>query len=273
LRLASVLKPEYVFRPKQLFSRMRAPRGRDVRLPWGPVISCDPAEAIGRAIHKLGVYDLPVTEALWRLTDPGDLALDVGANIGYMTAVLSARAQCVIAFEPHPAVFKELQANASRGSSHVRLHQSALTDRAGVVTLSEGEHFKNNRGVAKIVEGAGLTVPARRLDSLVTRADVMKIDVEGHEMSALKGAGELIGTIRDIVFEEHGDLPSPVTLYLQSRGYYLFALTHTLFGPLLSKGHPANHSWRPRNYLATLEPERASQRFKPRGWQCLKAVG
>ena len=50
-----------------------------------------PADDVGRAIWRLGVYDLPVTELIWRLLDPGDSAFDVGANLVYMTGVMAAR--------------------------------------------------------------------------------------------------------------------------------------------------------------------------------------
>ena len=74
-----------------------------------------------------------------------------------------------------------------------------------------------------------------RLDALVseTRIDVMKVDVEGHELAVLKGASALLDrrAIRNIVFEEHGGAKSPVCLYLLSKGYKLFSLGWRTFGP------------------------------------------
>ena len=64
--------------------------------------------------------DLAVSEALWRLLDPGALALDVGANIGFMTNLMAWRSgPCgrVLAFEPHPEVFRSLAENVERLSA------------------------------------------------------------------------------------------------------------------------------------------------------------
>ena len=38
-----------------------------------------------------GIYDLIVTEILWRLINKGEIAVDVGANIGYMTSLMAAK--------------------------------------------------------------------------------------------------------------------------------------------------------------------------------------
>ncbi len=51
-----------------------------------------PAEGVGRSLWRLGVYDLVTCELCWRLLDPGETAVDVGANIGVVTGLLARRA-------------------------------------------------------------------------------------------------------------------------------------------------------------------------------------
>lgn len=268
--LSSILKPEYLFRPKQVIARLRPPRGHDVRLPWGHIISCDPREDLGRAIHALGVYDLAVTETLWRLTDPEDVAVDAGANIGYMTALLSARAARVLSFEPHPEIFKKLATNAVRWSEAIELHECALSDTEGAAKLALPETFAENKGVAFISDSGEVEIRMRRLDALSARVDVLKIDVEGHELAVLKGAGDLVGRIRDIIFEEHGKFPTPATDYLRSHGYDLFAVGQSFFRPLLlAPGSRPGRYWLPLSYLATIDPARALSRFRGPGWRSL----
>lgn len=63
-----------------------------MKLPWGSEIRVNIGEGIGNTIWRTGVDDLPVLECLWRLTDPGDRCVDVGANIGLMTNVMAFRA-------------------------------------------------------------------------------------------------------------------------------------------------------------------------------------
>src|SRR3954449_12172031 len=129
---AAILKPEYLFRPRQLLRRLRA--GTDVgnatvrvRLPGGADFVAPGSDHIAKALLHLGVFDLVVTETLWRLIDPGEVVVDAGANIGYMSSIMAARVGAGCgggggAFEPHPQLFRELQANC----------QLAATKHAGV---------------------------------------------------------------------------------------------------------------------------------------------
>ena len=75
-------------------------------MPWGLQMQIRPNDYIGSCIWGRGIYDLGVSEAIWRLLDKDDLAIDVGANIGHMTGIMARRVGpkgAVIAFEPHPA--------------------------------------------------------------------------------------------------------------------------------------------------------------------------
>ena len=71
-------KPEYLFRPQQLLRRLlalRTPglgRERTFPLPWGLPLTVDSQDTIGRAVWHLGLYDLLVSETLWRLISPGE---------------------------------------------------------------------------------------------------------------------------------------------------------------------------------------------------------
>jgi FkbM family methyltransferase len=273
-------KPHYIFRPSQLVRRLAGGKPEVVSLPWGLSIGVNPAEDIGHALVTTGIYDLAVSEALWRLTDSDDVALDVGANIGYMSALLSARAARVVAFEPHPQLFERLSANVGRWRGNIEVRQLALSDESGEECLCIPNEFERNEGVAFVSGSAGagrhIKVRAVRLADLkIENVGIAKIDVEGRELNVLRGAGRLIGQVRDVVFEEHGTHPTPATLYLQERGYQLFYLGRTMFGPTLT---PIGHTPRtrdpfaPQSCLATLDAARALKRMRPRGWQVLRAT-
>ena len=96
--LASLKRPEYLFRPAQIIRRvkceLRPPSARyeTVRLPWGLPIRVEPKEKLGALILRLGVYDLHACEYISRLIDRGDIAVDAGANIGHMTSLMAMRA-------------------------------------------------------------------------------------------------------------------------------------------------------------------------------------
>jgi FkbM family methyltransferase len=284
-------QPHFVFRPSQVLRRIGQKLGgppgagqyHQSTLPWGLPIRYRPDEHIGEFIYHHGLYDLCVSEVLYRLADPGAVALDVGANIGQMSSVLAARSGPkgrVHAFEPHPEIHEELSANAALWkvnprAAPVEAHRLALSDAAGIGHLSMSSSFDDNRGTASLVETAGartFEVPLQRLDEVIAQdavVGVMKLDVEGHELGVLKGATKLLerGAIRDIVFEDYGDPPTLVMKLLRSCGYQIFNVESKFFGLEVTpttervRTHDA-----PPNYLATLDPERALGRLSQRGW-------
>ena len=87
-------KPWFVFRPSQVVRRLTfRPTSTYRHLPvaWGERLLALDDEHIGRCLGTTGIYDLAVSELLFRLIHPGDLVIDAGANIGYMS-VLAAMA-------------------------------------------------------------------------------------------------------------------------------------------------------------------------------------
>lgn len=285
-------KPEYLYRPSQLFRRLTQavlpePKAADVLLPWGLAMRVRPHEDHGRSLWRFGVYDLVLSEAIWRLLNPGESAIDAGANIGYVTGLMAARLGPqgkVLAFEPHPKIAAELVSNidgwTSRPIATIRPFQLALSSNTGAAYLEEPLNFDRNCGTARVVaNGAScLRVNTTRLDDVCSEhgdVDLLKLDVEGHEMEVLLGGRSVLksGRVRDLVFEDHGrSFDSPVVLLLESFGYVVFMLTRTFRGPLLAaEGEQCPIvPYLPPNFLATREPERALARFETSGWQVLR---
>jgi len=288
--------PEYLFRPRQILVRFKraftrhVPEFDTVRLPWGDAFRIRPHEVIGANIWWYGVFDLVVAEAIVRLLDPSELGLDIGANIGQMTSLLrhqAGRAGRVVAFEPHPEVFAELSHNASLGKREklapVELVNLALSDIEGECFLDTGPSWQVNRGMSKLVPAAThpsagmVNVKLTTLDQFFPdrpQIGVIKIDVEGHELKAFKGAAALFRgrCIRDIIFEDLGTYPTPVHEFLLAQGYSMFALHAGVFRPLIEavSHQPEFQRGRGENYVATLDPQRVERRFKPMGWRALK---
>jgi FkbM family methyltransferase len=288
-----VLKPEYLYRPSQIIRRVRLrlegmPEFVDARLPWGAPIRVRPTETIGRSVLQLGLFDLAVTETLFRLVGAGDTVADVGANIGYMTNVLAHRAGpsgSVHCFEPHPALFAELTHNLDlwrrTTPCDYQPKQAAVSDRAAELTLSMPETFSSNRGIATLEPEEGkryttVTVPGVTMDEVFSdRPPVLvKMDVEGHEHHVLNGATTLIEgrRVRDWVFEENSGYPSPVTRFFDAQGYTVLRIVkHFTHAELLPADQAVEESgWESPNYLATLDPGRAKERFAAKGWTCLR---
>jgi FkbM family methyltransferase len=163
-----VNRPYYWYRPAQLVLRLRTPASSDgaprlLRTAWGSRLYCWP-DPLGNSIARTGTYDLIVAETLARLADPGETAIDAGANVGVMSNLLAHAVGAggrVISFEPHPLIFRTLSGNVSRWRTMERietieLHQAAVSSSAGVFPLTiEPDLFAHNKGTASLERSAG----------------------------------------------------------------------------------------------------------------------
>lgn len=146
-----------------------------------------------------------------------DIVFDVGANVGNWTALaLSLNpALHVHCFEPSVAAFQRLQARAFE-KGRVTLNPLGLSASPGEMTL---HLFGEAAGTNSLYRREGLPIEQTqteqiRLDTLdaycqraaVARIDLLKLDVEGHELAAMQGAQQMLaqGSIRQIQFEYGG---------------------------------------------------------------------
>jgi FkbM family methyltransferase len=229
------------------------------------------------------------------MLEPGEQALDVGANIGQMTSLMwrrVGRTGRVFAFEPHPELFEELEFNVGRllwsegqeNRNRLVLLNVALSDRDGEAFLKISPDWHRNRGLARVVDkdsaGDTGTMAVRRLtaDGLLMREGnfaLCKIDVEGHEGAVLSGAGELLESrrIRDIIFEDMNPHPSVLQDVLCGYGYKVFSVATSVYGPVMEPASKPFSRKGPRdghNFIASLEPERLLAKTRNRGWMVLR---
>lgn len=281
-RLASLLsKPTYVYRLDQFVRRIRNQRLRAaepaVRVAWGQTLFVNPRDQVGNGILRTGVHELSVSETIWRLTERSDEAIDVGANLGYFTALLARRARSVVAMEPHPALRNRLERNVvrlGREGGRVTVDARAASDRTGTAILRVSDDFHRNQGAATLEgDGTGIAVETVPLDDVIGghSIGVLKIDVEGHELPALHGAKRSLERrlIRDVLFEDHEWLPTPVSDLLEESGFTILAVEQAMRGPRLRDPATAHHGWDAPTYLATLDPNRGRSLLRPPGWHCL----
>lgn len=286
-----LFKPWFVYQPGQIARRVGAglrrvsPGLRPLPTSWGGTVLADPTRAIGRSIFTTGVYDLAVSEAILRLAGRGDTVVDAGANVGYMTALaaVAAKGGRVLSFEPHPSLFTVLEQNATAakripGTAAVRLYPAAVGDRAGESSLIIPPEFDVNDGIGSLAAtatGRAIPVQVTTLDEAIgrDRIAVLKIDVEGFELQALRGADRAIADrrITHVVFEDHAAAQSPVIVHLKEAGYRVYSLGWALRGPKLQPiegGSLAEHYESP-SFLATADPDGAVAKLAPRGWRSL----
>lgn len=288
--MRALWKPWFVYRPRQLARRVgqllaAPPTGpAAVQLPWGATLTVNPGETVGRAVWTTGVYDIAVSEVLYRLVPFGGRAIDAGANVGYMTSLLAAKVGPpgrVESFEPHPVLGQRLRDNVRHAAAAVEVHALALSDAAGVARFVLPAGFSCNEGIGHLARGnqppapdeTTIEVPTATLDGLFPndRFDVLKLDVEGHEAAVLRGARGLLGrgAVRHVVFEDHAIATSEAAEILHAAGYAVFQIGWALRGPVLA-GLAAPRlcrAYEAPSYLATLDPAGATAALAPRGWR------
>jgi FkbM family methyltransferase len=154
-----------------------------------------------------GVYEQFESELVNKEIRPGDVVLDLGANIGYYTLIFARRVGSggrVYAFEPDPASFAILKTNvALNGYTNVVLVNKAVSDetRSSRLYLSEvnnGDHriFDSHDGRKSVaVENVRLDDYFKDRDP---RVDFIKMDIQGAEWAALQGMAELLGKNRKV---------------------------------------------------------------------------
>jgi len=122
---------------------------------------------------------------------PGDLFLDIGANVGSYTLLASSSGANVLAVEPVPSTFDHLQMNVllNHFQSNVRLMNIGLADIGGELRFTNSLDTMNHV-LADGEPGPHVSVPVDTVDNVVgvNVPTVMKIDVEGYETAVLAGA-------------------------------------------------------------------------------------
>jgi FkbM family methyltransferase len=175
---------------------------------------------LARHLYKYRSYEPAIGN--WALdrfeVGGGGLFIDVGANFGWYSCLFSRLAGGtgrVVAFEPEPDNFGLLAANLRRNAcENVVALREGVAERPGELALHL--YKASNPGRHSLLPAAGgetVTVPVVSLDErlqalgLADRAvDLIKIDIEGFELSALRGATAALSRCRNLVIEYSPDL-------------------------------------------------------------------
>lgn len=160
-------------------------------------LSIDPQH---EKFYWTGAYERGVQQAFQRLLRPGDLVWDVGAHIGFFTA-LAARSVGpqgrVYSFEPEPEnrlrLLKTLELN---GLEQVEVLSTALSDRRGIGWLYP-QGSTSTWTLVSPSQGPGVEVPCATLDELFSQGSLgtptlVKIDAEDAELDILRGGIRLV---------------------------------------------------------------------------------
>jgi FkbM family methyltransferase len=166
----------------------------------GLTLLLDRSNAVDWELHTSGIWEPASVERLFALADgerghcpDGAVFLDIGAHWGFYALLAHAKGwfERIVAFEPDPANYAQLQANLflNGATTAIEALKLAASDRAATFGLKVDNR---NRGGAHLVAAANDTVTceAVRVDSVLDVAGkllVVKMDVENHEEAALDG--------------------------------------------------------------------------------------
>ena len=180
----------------------------------------DPLRSRMRLLTR--TYEADTVELVRKITRPGMVALDIGANVGYYTRLLSTLVGSsghVLAFEPHPRSFTLLRQNTVQ-LNNVSLIAMAVGHMEGWATLYDSlpeagssslrcdarqvaELRDVHRGqalaprIVKDLPTATYSVKTTSVDSYLSErhireVNIVKIDIEGAELDALRGMEEIV---------------------------------------------------------------------------------
>ena len=195
---------------------------------------------VGRSLELYGEFSELETALLRQLVRPGDVVADVGANIGAHTVFLAQAVGptgAVLAFEPQRVCYQTLCANLALSSiTNAHCWNVALGEAPGTLRVPPVNYGQANNfgGLSLSADNAGETVSVLRLDDLpVQKLSLLKIDVEGMELSVLKGAAQTIARLRPLLYVEN-DRPersAGLIAHLDAAGYAMYWHRPPLFNP------------------------------------------
>jgi FkbM family methyltransferase len=181
-----------------------------------------------------GYYEPEETALIKQLLKPTDTALDIGAHIGYFTLLMAKQCKWVDAFEPEESNFRLLFRNLSiNKTSNVMPHKAAITDNDGYTNLylsgiNSGMHRVYHSNECTDV----LRVATTKIDDIVSKADFIKMDIEGSEWGALKGMKQLLTNSKPTILmefcpqyiREYDADPRDVYNFMRELGYIIMLL-------------------------------------------------
>jgi FkbM family methyltransferase len=195
----SVIAPHFGWLPHEF----------EVTTRFGARMRGNTEDFIQRHLYYFGIWEPLLTRFLAERLRPGDVFVDVGANVGYFSlyaAKLVGPRGDVIAIEASPSIYARLREHLSLNDvRNVRALNLAAADHAGTVSLYRGP-ADNLGGSTLLADGtSGSTfecrVAAEPLTAIISReewsrARIVKIDVEGAEAAVAEGMAPLLASAR-----------------------------------------------------------------------------
>jgi FkbM family methyltransferase len=183
------------------------------RLPGNIYMKVHPGEHIQQQLFWYGYYEKTVGIILKKILNLDSIFIDVGANIGHFSllAALQSPKGRIIALEPVSYLFNSLRENislnkfsnieainiAAGDKEENRLIYLSGADNTGMSSFQKPENYSGKHETVKVV-----TLDSMSDNLKLPKIDVIKIDVEGNELAALKGMKEILRRVQPYILIE-----------------------------------------------------------------------
>ena len=185
-------------------------------------------DLIGNYIATHGFWEPWLVMIYEKLIQPADVILDAGANIGFHTIQFARLGKKVYAYEPQPIIFNVLTANILLNgvTDIVEQYRLGLSDKQGNIKIQPQVNDQNGivnfggRGLTNNDNGEGY-VELIKFDKDV---DVVKMDIQGAELYALKGMESIIDRCEPwfLIENYQNENDKKVLEFLNSKGYVVY---------------------------------------------------
>lgn len=200
---------------------------------------------IGRSLREYGEWAQAEIDFLGSLLDKGNVAVDVRAYIGTHTLAFAqfvGDKGKVYSFEPQATAFELLKQNVIQNKlPNISTFNIALADSTGVAYVGKtNQEIANNPGLFSLGpmvsedSSSDMTVKVTTLDHYhLDKCDLIKIDVEGMELSVLKGAADTLLRFHPMVFAECISLHNgwQIVIWMKEMGYHAFLHNELCYNP------------------------------------------
>jgi FkbM family methyltransferase len=195
---------------------------------------------LGRSIDLYGEYGYGEVEFFNQAAQTGDIVVDLGANIGIHTLFFSKNVGptgAVVAVEPQRLVFQNLCANlALNNITNVVAINAAAGDAPGKILVPVLDpNAQNNFGGLALGEfPSGESVDVMTVDAMnLPKVKLIKVDVNGMELQALKGCVQTISRLRPLLYvcNERQDKAEALIRFIDSLDYRMFWHITPVYNP------------------------------------------
>ena len=236
----TILKPRILKNITNYILKFIIPK--ETKTKDGIILELDQSDPVASGAVALGVYERYESEIFRSKAKPGMTIIDIGANLGYYTAIASRLAGdngLVIAFEPEPNFFKLLSRNIGRNNmKNTACFELAIAEKNGLTNLYLSNENKGHNSIIKSEElKTSVQVKTTTLDDFllsqkITKVNIIKMDVEGAEILALEGMRNTLAKHLPLLFLEfspHSIIklnrkPLDLLLTLRNFGYSIFEI-------------------------------------------------